>query len=190
MQYGRFLSAVLLLISSVSADAALRCGNRIVNEGDRDFAVRDRCGEPFWSDSYYGVDVIHRGGPLERQREVEWTVWYYNFGPKALLRGLLFRDGTLQRIESFGYGVTELGTQCNVTANFSGMSVGELVARCGEPASRREFRDSVVYRPDPRIENWRDQRREEWVYDFGDSRLLRVLKLLNGRVVSSDSLGR
>jgi hypothetical protein len=190
MSFRWMIFIVVSLFFCADAAASLRCGTRIVKEGDRDFAVSERCGTPYWSDVYYGVDVIDRGSRMERQREVQWTVWYYNFGPKALLRGLVFRDGVLQHIESFGYGVNEIGTSCHANSPFTGMSVGELVARCGEPASRREYRDSVVYRPDPRIEKWRDQRREEWIYDFGDSRLLRVLRLDNGRVISSDSMAR
>lgn len=182
--------ASLLLLVSASADAAMRCGNRLVNDGDRDFSVQQRCGAPFFTDRYFGIDVLDRGGPFERQREVEWTVWYYNFGRNALMQSLLFRDGILQRIGSLGYGVNEIGDSCNAIANYSGMSVGELVARCGEPASRRENRDGVVFRPSPRLESWRDQRREEWIYDFGDSRRLRLLRLENGRVVSHDTIAR
>ncbi|MCB1576570.1 MAG: DUF2845 domain-containing protein, partial [Xanthomonadales bacterium] len=65
-----------------------------------------------------------------------------------------------------------------------------LVARCGEPAHRREARDSVVFRPGPGIENWRERRREEWVYDFGGSQFQRVLTIVNGRVFSAEPLSR
>ncbi|HOX71159.1 DUF2845 domain-containing protein [Dokdonella sp.] len=183
------LLAVLLMLASPSA-MALRCGNRLVTDGARDFQVRERCGEPFWSDSWIGVDVIGRDTPLERQSEVQWSAWYYNFGPRALMQRLVFRDGELQGTETLGYGVREIGDDCRANMDFTGMSNGELVARCGEPAARREASDTVVYRPGPSIENWREQRREEWTYDFGDTRLLRVLHLLNGKVMSVETLAR
>jgi len=183
------LVALLLLFASSSAHA-LRCNARIVNEGDRDFQVRERCGEPFWTDTWYGVDVIGRGGPFERQREVQWSVWYFNFGPRALMQRLVFVDGVLRGTDTLGYGVRTIGSSCNVDGNFSGLSSGELVARCGEPASRRSHGDAVVFRPGPRVESWRDPRREEWIYDFGDARLLRVLQLEQGRVTSVEYVAR
>ncbi len=182
------LSLILLLASP--AAFALRCGSRVIADDARDFQVRDRCGEPFWSESWLGVDVVGRDSPLERQREVQWSVWYYNFGPRALMLRLVFRDGDLQRGETLGYGVRDIGDSCRANMNFAGLSSGELVARCGEPAARREAHDSVVYRPGPGVENWREQRREEWTYDFGDSNMVRVLHLLNGTVGSVEVLPR
>ena len=178
-----------LLLASPAA-LALRCGNRVLADDARDFQVRERCGDPFWSETWMGVDVVGRDSPLERQREVQWSVWYYNFGPRALMLRLVFRDGDLQRGETLGYGVREIGDSCRANMNFTGLGSGELVARCGEPAARRSAHDSTVFRPGPGIENWREQRREEWTYDFGDSRRLRVLHLLNGTVMSVELVPR
>ncbi|HMM67770.1 MAG TPA: DUF2845 domain-containing protein [Dokdonella sp.] len=184
------LLLVFVMALASSAEAATRCGSRLVNEGDREFQVRARCGDPFWSDSWLGVDVINRGSAYEQQREVQWSAWYYNFGPRALMVRMLFLDGVLHGSETLGYGVREIGDSCRPNMNFTGLSSGELVARCGEPASRREARDSVVFRPGPGIENWRERRREEWIYDFGDARFLRVLTLVNDRVFSAEPLSR
>ena len=184
------LLIVLLLLATSTSAHALRCGGRIVNDGARDFQVRERCGEPYWIDTWYGVDVIDRGGVFERQREVQWSAWYFNFGPRALLQRLVFVDGVLRRTDALGYGVRAIGGDCNVDRDFSGLSSGELVARCGEPAARRSLRESVVFRPGPQIESWRDPRREEWTYDFGDTRLLRVLQFEQGRVTSVEYTAR
>lgn len=181
---------VLLLVLASPAAHALRCGNRVVSDGDRDFQVIQRCGDPYWSETWIGVDVIGRDSALESQREVEWSVWYYNFGPGALMQRMVFVDGTLQYSEALGHGVREIGDSCRANMNFTGLSSGELVARCGEPAHRRESSDGLVYRPGPGLENWRQQRREEWTYDFGSNQLLRVLRLVNGRVQSVQTLSR
>ena len=181
---------VLLPMLASPAALAARCGDRVVVDGARDFQVRERCGEPFWTESWVGVDIVGRHSALERQREVTWSVWYYNFGPRALMQRFVFRDGDLQQSELLGYGVRELGDSCRANLNFTGLSSGELVARCGEPAARRQANDSVVYRPGPGVENWREQRREEWTYDFGRAHLLRIVHLLNGRVTSMETLAR
>ena len=73
---------------------------------------------------------------------------------------------------------------------FERMTVGELVARCGEPLSRRRRNDALVRRPAPGIEQWRDQRREDWIYDFGDTRSLRLLRIVDGRVDAAEPVAR
>ena len=75
--------------------------------------MRERCGEPFWADRYTNVEIIGRDGPVEHQREVQFDVWYYNFGPRQLMRQLVFRDGLLEREQTLGYGVDEIGGDCD-----------------------------------------------------------------------------
>ena len=111
--------------------------------------MRDRCGDPFYADTYISVEVFGAYGPVEQQREVQYDVWYYNFGPRDLMRRFVFRDGVLVREETLGYGVNEIGGDCNPNRDYTGVSVGELVARCGEPASRRRAYDTIVRRPVP-----------------------------------------
>lgn len=181
------LLILVLLLASPHA-FAMRCGNRLVTEGDQDFQVRDRCGDPFWTDRYTNVEIIGAHGPIEEQREVQFDIWYYNFGPRQLLRQLIFRDGRLLREDTLGYGVDEIGDDCRrVLGN---LSAGELVARCGEPASRRSQTDTLVRRPARGIELWHDQRREDWIYDSDDSEFVRIVRLVDGRVTGVDRVRR
>lgn len=183
------LLVLVLLLASPSA-FALRCGNNLVNGGQQDFQVRQRCGDPFYTDRYTTVEVLGANGPYERQTEVQFDVWYYNFGPRQLMRELVFRDGMLLREETLGYGYDQLGSDCNPNRDYRGASVGELYARCGEPVSRRSEGGAVVRRPVPGVERWRDDRREQWVYDFGDDRFVRIVHMLNGRVFGTESVAR
>ena len=180
--------AILLLLASPSA-FAMRCGTRIVTEGTQDFQVRDRCGDPFYADTYYATEVFGGHGPVQQYRDVQYDVWYYNFGPRHLMRRFVFRDGVLAREDTLGYGVNELGSDCNPNRDYRGVSVGELVARCGEPASRRTYDDALVRRA-PGYTRYRDQRREEWIYDFGEDRFLRSFLLIDGRVETIDTVQR
>jgi hypothetical protein len=181
---------VLLLLFASPSAFALRCGTRIVSEGAQDFQVRDRCGEPFYADTYITTEVFGARGPIEQFRDVQYDVWYYNFGPRYLMRRFVFRDGVLLREETLGYGVDEIGDDCNPNRDYRGVSVGELIARCGEPASRRTYYDTLLRRPIPGYEHYRDLRREEWIYDFGENRFLRMFHLVDGRVDNIESIER
>jgi hypothetical protein len=183
------LFALLFLFASPSA-FALRCGTDLVTEGSQDFQVRARCGDPFYADTYVSTEVFGTNGPVQRYRDVQYDVWYYNFGPRQLMRRFVFREGVLAREDTLGYGVDEIGTDCNANRDYRGVSIGELVARCGEPASRRTNYDTLVHRPVPGYLRYRDQRREEWIYDFGEDRFLRSFLLIDGRVEDIDTVDR
>jgi hypothetical protein len=185
-----FALPLLLLLFAAPSAFAMRCGNSLITQGMRDFQVRQRCGEPFWTDGYTNVDIVGARGPLERQRTVQYDVWYYNFGPRRFMRRLLFRDGELLNVETLGYGVDQIGANCNPRRDYRGFTSGELYANCGEPISRRIENDTLVRRPAPGVERWHDLRREEWIYDAGDARSVRVLRLVGGRVESIDTLPR
>lgn len=181
---------ILAFVAFAPSAFALRCDGRIVGTGDRDFQARDRCGAPYWVDRFVDTEVVGTDRPIQLQKEVPFEIWYYNFGPRRLISRLVFRDGTLVAEDTLGYGVDEIGDNCHPNLPFTGMSAGELYAHCGEPMWRRAASGYVVRRPAPGVERWRDLRSEDWVYDFGEGRLLRELHLRNGRVDSVESLSR
>ena len=152
--------------------------------------MRDRCGEPYWIDRYVDTEVVGTQAPVQYQRDIPVEVWYYNFGPRQFIAQLVFRDGTLTAQASLGYGVDQIGSTCNPDRDWVGLSVGELVARCGEPATRRSASGYVVRRPAPGVERWRDLREEDWTYEFADGHRPRVLHLRQGRVAGVDILPR
>ncbi|MBL8298334.1 MAG: DUF2845 domain-containing protein [Rhodanobacteraceae bacterium] len=184
------LALFCLLLALTAPAYALRCGTRVVDEGDRDFSVRERCGEPFYVDQFTSIRVQGADSLRETQVEDVYDVWYYNFGPRKLMVRLLFLNGHLQQEETLGYGVTTLGDSCNLDSLSTGTSAGEIIARCGQPAARRNQRRAEVNRDSRGNERYTPIRVEEWTYDFGDSRLLRVLTLQNGRLQRVDAEGR
>jgi hypothetical protein len=111
----RVLSLFLALLASpiaVQADA-MRCGNRLVSEGDTRSQVRGLCGEP--SDiqtrtilrrPHYSVNgrLVYYGDGLI---EIPVETWTYNFGPYKLMRRVRFVDGQVEEIETLGYGYHE-----------------------------------------------------------------------------------
>lgn len=96
------------------AEDSMRCGSRLVSQGDGKDKVRKLCGEP--SDvslmgvvrrvpryEYgYGYSRYEYFGPGWIDMPVE--VWTYNFGSHKLLRKLRFVGGELEEIRTDGYG--------------------------------------------------------------------------------------
>lgn len=192
---GRLGSGLLLfalLGSSAEAGSTLRCGSRIVATEDTAAEVRAACGEPSLRDRQPQFD------PRNGQTFNEVEVWTYNFGENQLLRLLRFRGGRLVDIDTDGHGFTPPeNPRCTPYDLVDGLSKYRLLARCGEPAERREV--SLL---SPAIR--RDGRRsvplpgnfvaaiyrEEWVYNFGADSLLRRVLLENGIVVDIEDDGR
>jgi hypothetical protein len=183
-----FAAVVFFCVSASAYSLGLRCGNRIVGTGMISAQVRNACGSPFWADNYVSLEILGAGGPVEEQREVNWEVWYYNFGSSMFMQRLSFRDGQLQKVEALGYGVDEIGTACVRPIASRGLTSGELVARCGEPSSRQRSEGAFVRRvPGALFAN--EDRREEWLYDDGSGYLTRYF-LTNSQVTGAERLPR
>jgi hypothetical protein len=105
------LVLALSLLAASPAFAALRCGVKLVSEGDTRSEVSAKCGEPteiITQKSVFRRPVIWtRNGPYfigEDFIEVPVEAWIYNLGPNKLMRRLRFEDGVLAEIETLGYG--------------------------------------------------------------------------------------
>jgi hypothetical protein len=115
-----FAVALLLLLAADPAEA-FRCGSRIVKEDMHEAQVRRACGAPTTmrhiGRTLRNVDIPverHQGGWTTRHfpgygftQEVIVTEYVYNFGPRKLMRRLVFEGGVLVSIESLGYGYRE-----------------------------------------------------------------------------------
>jgi len=176
----RWLMLFLLLCACVPAAYAVRCDSNLTHTGDYEFQVRARCGEPLWAEDHYRIESF--GNKDTRiEREIRYTDWYYNFGASALIVHLRFRDGQLAGEEKLGRGVDEVGTACDAAILARGLSSGELIAHCGEPAARETYPGSITRRVAHHVYVQDEDDREDWVYDLGGD-LLYVVRLVNGRV--------
>jgi hypothetical protein len=99
------------LLGASPAFAAMRCGTKLVTEGDTRSEVALKCGEPTEVLPHKSVlrrPVIWRHGrPFfigDDFIEIEVESWIYNLGPNKLMRRLRFEDGVLAEIETLGYG--------------------------------------------------------------------------------------
>ena len=83
--------------NAASADT-MRCGQRIVTDGDSTYDVRMRCGEPAMANrrtEYRGQRVWVNGRSFEQMVEVVVEEWTYDFGPHKFVQYLTFEQGKL-----------------------------------------------------------------------------------------------
>jgi hypothetical protein len=109
------LLAVVALASPAANADSMRCGSKLIRDGDPRDAVVAKCGQP--SDvqtrtvlrrPYYDFDgrIVYYGDGLV---EVPVEIWTYNFGPYKLMRRVRIVDGLVDEIETLGYGYHEDG---------------------------------------------------------------------------------
>jgi len=178
----------LLLLAAAPAAHALRCGNRLVTNGDFEFQVRERCGNPYWIEDHYQT-LVAGDERIEVAQPVEYSAWFFNFGANRLLVRLLFRDGRLVREDTLDRGVAELGSACAPARLREGISSGELIAYCGEPASRYVQPTFVSRRVGAGLYRQGDNYREDWTYDFGGD-FVYLLHLARGLVENIELVAR
>jgi hypothetical protein len=101
---------LLLMASSASASDGMRCGSKVITDGESRERVLALCGEPAGVTQSYIMRqpsfsrnnrVVYYGSQLA---EVLVETWTYNFGPNKLMRRLRFVDGILEDIVTLGYG--------------------------------------------------------------------------------------
>ena len=189
MNTHRLLAVIgLLLLFAATPALALRCGTRLVSSGDYDFQVRARCGNPYWIEDHYQT-VVAGDERVEIAQPTQYSAWFFNFGANRLLVRLLFRDGRLVREETLDRGVDELGAACSPVRLSEGISSGELVAYCGEPASRRVEPALITQRLGANLYRESDSYREDWIYDLGGEFVF-VLHMARGHVESVERVPR
>jgi hypothetical protein len=173
------LSLLLMLAAAPAAADALRCDNRLVTTGARVYEVLRACGEPDYREPVR--DVFLYGHILLRTEEI----WYYNRGPRELIRILRFRDGRLEAVRSGGYGFNpDARAGCRPHDLRAGMSGLELIQRCGEPDHREIRTRTQLRQPERRSPHHvLVTYEEEWTYDFGPAHFDRIAVLVGGTVV-------
>ena len=118
-------SLIILIIALLAAEpaAAFRCGSKLVMDGMHEVQVVAICGQPATRRNLgyalRGYDYRYHGNPGSGwteyrnpgygylAQEIIITEYVYNFGPRKLMRRLLFEGGVLVTIETIGYGYLE-----------------------------------------------------------------------------------
>lgn len=121
----RILLPAMMMLAASAANAAdsMRCGNRVVSDGDPKVKVAELCGKPTSSETR----TVYRSG-IPRQQlgvdsssspagssdelliqdrsyvEVEVDVWVYNRGRSRLLREVVFENNRVVEVNILGRG--------------------------------------------------------------------------------------
>lgn len=173
--------AVVFSLLAPPAALAFRCGKVLVSEGDSKAEVLIKCGAPDWK-TQWSEDFV--GGPYpvvssEKER------WLYNLGPQRFMRILLFEDGRLSEVNTGERGFSEGGDAgaCELDRFDPGTSDFLIQRRCGAPVfiDTRYKESWLPFRGGPaRLVR---KRIEEWTYNLGPTRFLRILVFENGELV-------
>lgn len=189
----RLIFALLLATLTwwnTAAAEAWRCGSRLVEVGDAKASVFLKCGEPAWRERSEEERLVKRRGIMEGTT-IDRETWIYNPGPTEFMRYLYFENGEVVRIATGERGFLEgRGAKiCRPEELHEGQFIAEVDGRCGEPFfkdSRTEKR-TLMFGGEKRITTINI---EEWTYNFGSQRFMRVLRFENGWLVNIKEIER
>jgi hypothetical protein len=106
----RYLPLLFLVSCGPAMADTMRCGNKLVYEGDELAVVAARCGQPAQisrSTMLKFPTIWYHGRPhqlSDQQIEIPVETWVYNFGSSKFMRKLRFEDGVLIEITVLDYG--------------------------------------------------------------------------------------
>lgn len=185
-------AALLFVAATVArADNNWSCGSRIVSTGDTKSEVMLKCGEPTWKDTHVSEHYEkYRGNVIGGSVQTE--VWLYNLGPSQLTRMLYFENSKLVRIETGEHGYHIDGSRpriCRPEEIHVGDDKFDVWAKCGEPLLKDE-------RVEKRVRGLSNDRNvyyvnvDEWTYNFGTQRFMRLLRFENSELVAIREIDR
>lgn len=196
---GAFLLLALLgpAIPEARAGDSMRCGSRIVTVEAHAADILAACGEPAFR------EVFSWPPPRVPGELAGVEQWTYDFGRNQLLHVLKLRHGRLVDVRTDGYGFAAQANaprRCRSEEIVEGLSKYRLMATCGEPLTRRTLGHVATLAPGhrQRLGGWSRSNghvpvevfREEWVYNFGSNRFLRIVTLDDGVVAQVENGAR
>tara|TARA_R110001599_G_scaffold64612_1_gene182048 strand:+ start:5300 stop:5896 length:597 start_codon:yes stop_codon:yes gene_type:complete len=175
----QLLALIALAALAQTSQGALRCGSSLVSDGAWPLEVKESCGPPDYVAEYPTATVPGLGVVQTEEH------WYYNRGPQRFIRRVIFRNGKLSRADNLGYGFhVSDSPSCDLSTLRHAQTEYELVARCGEPASKRvEWQTPSIHKRSRTWQTLQPVLVQEWLYDFPSNQFRQVVTLRNGQVV-------
>ena len=155
--------------------------------GDSAVDLIVRCGQPEWKESYQ-EEITDRIDPNRKQRiYVTVELWTYNFGPQQFMRIVTLRNGVIADVRTGSYGNAKdrdaPGPACGDRVISVGDTKPDILNKCGEPFYKSSHQEEQKERFDDSGSRNVIVTVEEWTYNFGPQRFMRVITFRNGTVV-------
>jgi hypothetical protein len=98
-----------LLVSASARAEALRCGSKLITDGDTQEKVLQYCGEPVakkrtWITRQPRFEYGGQEIPFQGSEDVPVDLWTYDFGSSKLMRRIRFVAGKVDSIETLEHG--------------------------------------------------------------------------------------
>ena len=105
----RFVLCCMLLLPGLALADSMRCGSKLISEGDTAEKVLQYCGEPVEQTRTYIVrkprfEVGGQEYSFNGEEEVPVDLWTYDFGPNKLMRKVRLVAGKVDSIETLEHG--------------------------------------------------------------------------------------
>jgi hypothetical protein len=155
-----------------------------ISEGTSSVTVLERCGQPAVVDSRQEEWHADDGTPVQIDTVERWT---YDLGPQRFVRLFTLRNGIVTKSRTGGYGTGREDAKprdCSAAPISLGDLKQDVLSRCGAPtatyvhAEARERGARTLYET---VEDWR--------YNLGPYRLVRIFTFRNGRLTAIDTGG-
>lgn len=186
---GMFLWFLIILLAASFTQAhasTLDCAGGIISVGDPRVDLLMKCSEPDSKESH-DEEIIDRLAQGEK-RKLFVTVdeWTYNFGPGRFMRIVTLKNGTITNIRTgnYGYGRNAKPEQreCSEQVVSVGDTKSDVIAKCGEPAWKDTRQEELKEKLDDGREHKILVTIEDWTYNLGPNRFVRILTFRNGRL--------
>jgi hypothetical protein len=201
------LVAAVAFPTLAGAEDSFRCSGGIVSIGDLKVDLLGKCGEPTMRETVRSEEVsISREGPAPSRKSVRETAtverWTYDFGRNQFIEVVTLEGGRIRSINRGSRGYVDSPSEkhkaipvarCEYLSIRVGDSSYDLLARCGEPASRDL---KLLERSVDTVEGGTVVHRsftvpvEVWTFHFGPQTLTRIVELEEGKVLRVDTGSR
>jgi hypothetical protein len=185
----RFLLNILLLcaVPAYASGTTFSCARGIVSAGDTAVDLIVKCGEPDWKDSHQEevTDRIDRN--FRHTTYITVEEWTYNLGPQQFMRIITIKNGRITRIRTGQYGTPRdrepPGPYCDDRIISKGDTKVDVLTKCGEPFHKESHEEEIREWLDGTASRTVSVTVEEWTYNFGPNRFMRIYTFRNGKVV-------
>jgi hypothetical protein len=178
----------ILLFPSFLAAADYRCADENISVSASSAELLAKCGEPDWKQTRTEEILVTVGKDTQRKSITTLEEWTYNIGPDRFMRIFRLRDGKVASMQIGGYGFSQEQTgraPCSDQAILTGESIADVTVKCGPPAGKDKREVVIQERIDDNTSRKITLMNEDWTFNSGPDRFLRVITFRDGKVTGS-----